>query len=67
MKVPTYTIQSVWCMALTFAASSGADGMQPGPSASVGGESPAAFSTTHTGDIHDFEYLIGAWTLSKGA
>jgi hypothetical protein len=65
MKVPTYTIQSVWCMALTFAASSGADGMQPGPSASVGGESPAAFSTTHTGDIHDFEYLIGAWTTQQ--
>jgi hypothetical protein len=65
MNLRAYIIQSTCCMALIWGVSRGnADGMQSGAVPS-GAEGLPGFSNTHTGDIHDFDYLIGAWTTRQ--
>lgn len=35
------------------------------PSAGSGSGALPGFSMTHTGDVHDFDYMVGAWTTQQ--
>lgn len=59
MRRPGLTRQFALCATLALVNAPG------GSSADSQAESPPGFTTTHTGEPHDFDYLVGAWTTRQ--
>jgi hypothetical protein len=57
-----FIIQPLCCVILAFVTSDGRAGSTTQPDV---GANPPGFSLTRTGDIHDFNYLIGAWETKQ--